>query len=489
MLAILLFVNVLSFRAQSQDSIFQVSVQKNLAGLQAWSQLIVSNPGSVSFVKTDNPAEEFSALDWKIFAEPIPGFSSFFSFTEHLSANDKQQLISALQYYQPLFLNELQKAGLPDELQFLPVALSILDNGATGKEKRAGLWQLTHFQAVLNGLEVNRLVDERFDAGKATRAAISEIKRLISAFDSDELAVLAYLSGPTRLRNIPDEDKEISVTETLEKLPSSVSETLTFMQALAVFLSENQPINTIDFNFPDTVFTARQLHFRQLEQTLNIPEKTLALLNPQYPYLIIPAENKSCAVYLPKGKKDEYRLLQDSVFQLYDSTLFEVVAQKIEYPPAPTRQYVGEKVKDLEIEGKTKIKYTLKSGDVLGFIAEDYDVQVEDLKYWNNISNERKIQAGQKLDIFVNDEDADYYRKLHPEPLTKSGQKTPAAAVSYPIPENARKIEHEVKSGESPYVIAQKYKGVTPEAILYWNGISDARKIQIGQKITIYVSE
>ena len=54
---------------------------------------------------------------------------------------------------------------------------------------------------------------------------------------------------------------------------------------------------------------------------------------------------------------------------------------------------------------------------------------------------------------------------------------------------NAKKAEHIVKNGESPFTIAKKYEGVTPEDILKWNSIDDARKIQIGQKLIIYTGK
>ena len=101
-------------------------------------------------------------------------------------------------------------------------------------------------------------------------------------------------------------------------------------------------------------------------------------------------------------------------------SFFELITQKIEYPPSPNRQYLGEPVKDLEIEGKTKIKYRLKTGDVLGIIAETYDVHVSDLKYWNNIANERRIQAGQMIDIFVPDDQVDYYKNLENQSTAKT---------------------------------------------------------------------
>ena len=154
-------------------------------------------------------------------------------------------------------------------------------------------------------------------------------------------------------------------------------------------------------------------------------------------------------------------------------------------------------MKDLEIEGKTKIQYRIKTGDVLGIIAEKYDVRVADLKYWNNIYNERKIQAGQKLSIFVDDEQLEYYQNIDDEKepaaqktqVVKQIQKASTLQVFEDLEKNAQKIEHVVKSGESPYLIAKQYEGVNPEQILEWNGIDDPRKIQIGQKLIVYLKK
>ena len=179
--------------------------------------------------------------------------------------------------------------------------------------------------------------------------------------------------------------------------------------------------------------------------------------------------------------------MQDSIYHASDSALFQVLTQKIEYPPAPNRAYLGEPVKNLQIEGQTKLTYKLKPGDVLGVIAERYDVKVSDLKYWNNIYNERKIRAGQNIFIFVPDEQAEYYSSLE-----RKTENKPAIAAQTNVPvktivSESDKIEYVVKNGESPYIIAKKYKGVTPELILEWNNIHDARKIQVGQKLTIYL--
>jgi membrane-bound lytic murein transglycosylase D len=129
-------------------------------------------------------------------------------------------------------------------------------------------------------------------------------------------------------------------------------------------------------------------------------------------------------------------------------------------------------------------------------IAEEYDVSVEDLMYWNNIRNERKIQAGKSIDIFIDKDLAADFKSAAKETPAKSQvkkenpvaelQKKSTPAVFSEL-KNGKKVEHVVKSGESPFVIAQKYPGVNPDDILLWNNISDARKIQIGQTLIIYL--
>ena len=64
-----------------------------------------------------------------------------------------------------------------------------------------------------------------------------------------------------------------------------------------------------------------------------------------------------------------------------------------------------EKVTPKEKKEKTTTKkgnaetYTVKSGDNLAKIANDYEVEISDLKEWNNLSSD-KILIGQKLKIY-----------------------------------------------------------------------------------------
>jgi membrane-bound lytic murein transglycosylase D len=322
-------------------------------------------------------------------------------------------------------------------------------------------------------------------------------------FETPEFAVLGYLFGNAKVKNaISFAGENASISQILSYLPKTANLLIASFQATIVFLKENQFKANIDplakKIIPDTVRIVNQIHFQQISKVLGISEKQLEFLNPQYRFQIVPGDKITSKFVVPFGYWDEFVLFQDSIYKAADSTLFAFTMPKIEYPPAPGRQYLGEPVKNLEIEGKTKIKYKLQSGDVLGVIAEKYDVEVADLKYWNNISNERKIQAGKTLDIFVDNDKVDEYANL--QKLTKPAGVKTAAPTPQQIQKNTtlavfqemntgNKVEYTVKNGESPFTIAKKYTGVSPEDILKWNNITDAGKIQIGQKLIIFTAK
>ncbi len=455
-------------------------------------------------IKTDeivDPADFYTRMNRPVFKNYSVATNDYLQIYNSLPQIQKQTLVRLFAYYEEITEKELRKNGLPVELKFLAPALSGLNCTATGNQKKAGIWQLTHFQAFLNGLQVTQLVDERLNPQLATKAFVAEIKKNYSLFKTPEMAVIAYFQGNTKIRNTLDYlGDSADFNQILSVLPAETMELIGAFQASAIFFTGNKLRKTADplakRIVTDTVFIDKQLHFKQITDVLMIPGNQLVALNPQFRFQIVPGNLKELKLALPSGKRDDFILWQDSVYKVADSTLFAVVTPKIEYPPAPGRQYAGEPVKNLEIEGKTKIKYTLKSGDVLGVIAEEYDVSVEDLMYWNNIRNERKIQAGKSIDIFVDNERASEFKSAGKESAAKIQVKkeNPVAELQkkstpsvFAELKNGKKVEHVVKSGESPFVIAKKYPGVNPDDILLWNNISDARKIQIGQTLVIYL--
>lgn len=499
----LITVNPQMLTAQSRSIVpeYKTRLSENLfdlGGLYCFSDPAFY-PGKVKFVPVENAIEKYAQLNFKLFPEIASATANYLQFLNELPFTQKQNLLRLFSYYEEQLDGALKTAGLPNELKYLAPAFSAMDTNAKNWDGKAGIFQLTHFQAVLNGLQINKLLDERLNENAATIAFTRVMHQNFKSFDSPEMAVLAYYFGNVRIKNaLYLAGENAPLNNVLKRLPDFADHFIALFQATAIFLNVNKFKPTIHplakKNIPDTVQIFRQLHFQQITDVLGISINELRFLNPQFRLNIVPGNENPTKLILPNGKWDDFVLWQDSIYNRYDSTLFKFTVQTVEYPPSPTRQYLHEPIKDLEIEGKTKIQYRLKTGDVLGIIAENFDVRVADLKYWNNIYNERKIQAGKTLDIFVDEDQAEYYLSLSTlqtspnkiSPIVERFKKNSTLKVFEDL-NSAKKIVHIVKNGESPFTIAKKYEGVTPDEILEWNKIDDARKIQIGQKLIVFL--
>ena len=116
--------------------------------------------------------------------------------------------------------------------------------------------------------------------------------------------------------------------------------------------------------------------------------------------------------------------------------------------------------------------YTVKGGDNLSKIAVKYNTSVRALKAANNKTSDL-IRVGEKLMI--------------PVAGTSSGSSTvtaPAPVAAVEASAISADGTHIVKAGEYPATIARQY-GMTASELLAINGITDPRKMQIGQKLKV----
>lgn len=103
------------------------------------------------------------------------------------------------------------------------------------------------------------------------------------------------------------------------------------------------------------------------------------------------------------------------------------------------------------------ITYTVKSGDTLSGIASKYGTTYQKIASDNGISDPNKIYVGQKLKI-------------------KKGSSSSGSSSS--------KKYYTVKSGDTLSEIAATY-GTSVSTLCSWNGIANANKIYVGQKIRV----
>jgi membrane-bound lytic murein transglycosylase D len=230
-----------------------------------------------------------------------------------------------------------------------------------------------------------------------------------------------------------------------------------------------------------------QLHLEQVSRVLNIPMQLLRDMNPQYKKDIIPGREKPYALKLPVEYSTRFIEYSDSIFAYRDSVYFNkenitkspVSYTASSYSPAPPSPNM------------TKLYYTVKSGDNLGFISEWYNVRLSDLKYWNNIYG-TVIRTGQKLVIYVPKDKIEQFQDIN---VLSFEEKQKMIGKETITPENltlqttgqdtGEFIYYLVKPGETLWDIAKKFPGVTDSELMQLNGISDAGKIQPGQIIKV----
>ena len=101
----------------------------------------------------------------------------------------------------PIIEKELKKAGLPDDLKYIPIIESALRENVVSSAGAAGLRQLMPGTAQKYGLLVNNTVDERYDVAKSTAAAILYLQDLSKQFNKRTLVAAAYNRGENGLQS------------------------------------------------------------------------------------------------------------------------------------------------------------------------------------------------------------------------------------------------------------------------------------------------
>jgi len=345
--------------------------------------------------------------------------------------------------YRPAIVRALKKAGLPEELSWLPLIESGFKVRAFSRSRALGLWQFIASTGYKFGLKRNRWIDERMDPEKSTMAAIAYLKELHQIFGDWTTALAAYNCGEgTVLKSI--HTQRISYLDDFwdlyQKLPR---ETAFYVpRFLAVLHILNNP-EAHGFTLPvveevietEAVTIDKQVYIKTISKHLEVPYNLLKDLNSELRYDYTP--NSSYALKVPKGK---------GVMLL--SKLDDIPAR---HPPVSA--YVTRRV--------------LK-GDTLSTIAHRYRTSVRAIMNMNRLKNSHYIKAGWKLKIPTRTRYASNKRISPPG----TGLKTTAKSTTYVV-----------RKGDSMWKIANRFR-TTANAIQSENKLDDTR-LHRGQVLVI----
>ncbi len=407
---------------------------------------------------------------------------------------DKFRIMLGLQdYYFPMIEDIFDSYGLPVELKYMAVIESALNPNAVSRVGATGLWQFMYSTGRMCGLTINSVVDERRDPVKATHAAAKYLKDLYGIYNDWILVIAAYNCGPGNVNKaIRRSGNRKDYWEIYYRLPR---ETRGYIPAyVAATYSMNyyreHNITPIQIDLPlavDTVMVSRDVHLEQIAAVLDLPMEELRALNPQYRTGLVPGKTRPSSITLPVDRLGEFIDMADTITGYRKDQYLTRVNQT----SAPAQSTYSTP----DVNGRTKLTYVVRDGDNLGFISEWYNVGLSDLRYWNNIYR-NTIKVGQKLTIYVDPAKAEYYSKVNAMSFADKQKRAGNSAISVPTASEPAKLAvtasadtdyefYTVRNGDTIWDIAKMFDGVSATDILKLNNISDASRIQVGQKLRI----
>ena len=385
------------------------------------------------------------------------------SFIDYFTVRDRKYtklMMQRVNLYFPIFEYYLEKYGLPDELKYLSIIESGLNPIARSRVGAAGLWQFMPSTGRLFKLYQDYYIDERLDPYKSTEAACIYLKSLHNRFKDWELVLASYNAGPGKVRRaIRRSGNKKKFWEIYDYLPRETRSYLPQFVAMIYVLNHQEEHNLkVDQVFypikSDTIEVSHYVDLSTFAEQLDVCVEDLKTLNPALRRGAVPPHAKKYPLRVPIDKMPHLLANRQEILDSAAVKGKEELAKMASTQPGSTY-------------GRNVVKHRVRSGEVLGTIADRYRVRVSDLRKWNNIRG-NLIRSGQLLKVWV---------KPGSQPTVASNRSSTPSDIP------ASKT-HLVQPGDTLWEISLKYKGLTIERIKQLNNLQNS-KIKPGQTLII----
>ncbi|HOP61721.1 MAG TPA: lytic transglycosylase domain-containing protein, partial [Candidatus Saccharicenans sp.] len=194
--------------------------------------------------------------------------------------------------FRPMIVEELKKAGLPEELSWLPLIESGFKTRALSRARALGLWQFIASTGYRYGLKRDKYIDERMDPVKSTRAAIKYLSELHDFFGDWTTAIASYNCGEIRVQSVIRNQKIDYLDNFWDLFSSLPYETARYVpRFIATLLIVENP-EKYGFNLPEvdsplsyeTVGLTKPVKLSVLASKLGLSADLLSQLNPELRY-------------------------------------------------------------------------------------------------------------------------------------------------------------------------------------------------------------
>ena len=259
----------------------------------------------------------------------------------------------------------LEANNLPILFSYIPLITSGYRSSYKNDNGKCGIWGLDYITALHQGLVLNRNIDERMHDSIATLAAIDKLKVLMDFYNDEKLSFISFITSKTH----------ISSYNTINRY-QHIFEFIKFLDQLSLN-------NVIKNNLENdrSLFYFKSKYNLYFDAICFFEQINLTELQKNNTFLINSVIPKDYPLVITKSELDFLNMNQEKIFHFQDSMLND----------------------DFFIEDTTiKEIHIVQKGDVLGKIALQYNVKVNEIMAWNNLNNST-IYIDQKLIIFKND--------------------------------------------------------------------------------------
>jgi membrane-bound lytic murein transglycosylase D len=395
------------------------------------------------------------------------------------------RLMALSEYYFPIFEESFARHNIPLEIKYLAVVESALNPKAVSKMGATGLWQFMYGTGKQYALKIDSYIDERSDPLKATAACSEYMNKMFNVFGDWELVLASYNSGPGNvtkaIRRSGGQTKYWDIRNYLPKETQGYVPAFLATMYLFEYHKEHgiNPERAVVKNFEtDTINIKREMTFKQIADLLNMPQAQLQLLNPSYKLNVVPHyQGEPHFLRLPKDKIATFVSNEDKIYAYVEHqsgirTMSSQLASRV-----ARVKVQAEKTNYADMQ-----MYKVQKGDNLGAIADKYNVNVTDLKKWNNLKS-NAVALGKTLRIKSDVDPAKAVKEPKAIPAIEKKPEEAIAAVDDKEKVAGQSQEYVVTAGDNLGSIAKKF-GTTIADLKELNNLT-SNNIGLGKTLAV----
>jgi membrane-bound lytic murein transglycosylase D len=303
-----------------------------------------------------------------------------------------QRFLDRGQSYREVVENVLEENDLPAELYYLAMIESGYRTDALSHASAVGVWQFIPGTGVRYGLRIDRYVDERRDPIRSSEAAAKYLRDLYNVFGSWHLAMAAYNAGEMRVMRAVFNGRSRNFWD-LVKAGVLPKETADYVPKFLAAVMIGQDPEAYGFQVGDAkspypnleaVEVPGGIAISELAAVTRTPLADLTRFNPHLNSGRTPGNSKTYEIWFPAQSAAEVRAGHEAIAKLQKRPARDFPAVASAKASGPGAGSLNNSV------------HVVRRGETLASIAKQHKISVGHLKRMNDLGSDHVAVGGKR---------------------------------------------------------------------------------------------